>query len=200
MNSEDNQIIEFIKKFIKPSVIEVCNHLGPFWYDKSGDKPEEYHTRALAYEFNDKNINFDREIAITQYYKGSVISDSPKEADFVIYKDQENMDLPSGILIEAKYTPGKEKLQFGEVRFQTFRNIISAKSSSNNNINNINYGVCINWGNNSKVNQNQKEPFVTKDFTGHVNPTIELWKLVEGSKTNFVKLWSYEDQKNIEEE
>ena len=54
-----------------------------------------------------------------------------------IDKEQEKKDLPSGILIEAKYTPGEEKLRLGEVRFQTFRNIVSAKSSGNKNINNI---------------------------------------------------------------
>ena len=63
-----------------------------------------------------------------------MITDSPKEADFVIYKEQEKNDLPSGLLIEAKYTPGEEKLRLGEVRFQTFRNIVSAKSSGNKNI------------------------------------------------------------------
>ena len=56
MDKHDKKIIEFIEKFIKPAVIEVCDHLGPFWY--SG-KPEEYHTRALAYELNDRKINFD---------------------------------------------------------------------------------------------------------------------------------------------
>ena len=49
MDKDDKKIIEFIEKFIKPSVTEVSDHLGPFWY--SG-KPEEYHTRALAGELN----------------------------------------------------------------------------------------------------------------------------------------------------
>ena len=197
MDKDDNEVIEFIEKFIKPAVIEVCDHLGPFWY--SG-KPEEYHTRALAYELNERKINFDREIAITQYYKGSVITDSPKEADFVIYKEQEIKDLPSGILIEAKYTPGEEKLKFGEVRFQIFRNIVSAKSGSNKNINNINYGLCVNWGNNSVTGTKKADVFESIDFSGFVNPTIELWKLVEGSQSNFIKLWLYEDLKYSEEE
>ena len=197
MNKDDEQIINFIEKYIKPAVIEVCDHLGPFWFD---GRAEEYHTRALAFELNDRNINFDREIAITQYYKGSVITDSPKEADFVIYKEQSRKNLPSGILIEAKYTPGQEKLIFAEVRMQTFRNIISAKSSSNNTINSINYGVCINWGNNSVGAKKTQKSFDSVDFTGYVNPTIELWKLVEDSTTNFVKLWNYQDPNYLEEE
>jgi len=197
MHKDDKKIIEFIEKFVKPAVIEVCDHLGPFWY--SG-KPEEYHTRALAYELHERKINFDREIAITQYYKGSVITDSPKEADFVIYKEQEKKDLPSGILIEAKYTPGEEKLRLGEVRFQTFRNIVSAKSSGNKNINNINYGVCINWGNNSETGTNKGDKFESIDFAGFVNPTIELWKLAVESRSNFKKIWMYEDPKYSEEE
>ena len=196
MDKDDKKIIEFIEKFIKPAVIEVSDHLGPFWY--SG-KPEEYHTRALAYELNERKVNFDREIAITQYYKGSVITDSPKEADFVIYKEQEKKDLPSGILIETKYTPGEEKLKFGEVRFQTFRNIVSAKSSSNKNINSIDYGLCINWGNNSVTGTRDKDIFETIDFSGFVNPTIELWKFAKGSTSNFIKLWMYEDPKYSEE-
>ena len=197
MDKDDKKIIEFIEKFIKPAVIEVSDHLGPFWY--SG-KPEEYHTRALAYELNERKVNFEREIAITQYYKGSVITDSPKEADFVIYKEQEKKDLPSGILIEAKYTPGEEKLRLGEVRFQTFRNIVSAKSSGNKNINNINYGVCINWGNNSETGTNKGDKFESIDFAGFVNPTIELWKLAIESRSNFKKIWMYEDPKYSEEE
>lgn len=197
MHKDDKKIIEFIEKIVKPAVIEVCDHLGPFWY--SG-RPEEYHTRALAYELHERKVNFDREIAITQYYKGSVITDSPKEADFVIYKEQEKKDLPSGILIEAKYTPGEEKLKFGEVRFQTFRNIVSAKSSSNKTINNINYGVCINWGNNSVTGTKKDDIFESIDFSGFVNPTIELWKLVEESSSNFKKIWMYEDSKYSEQE
>ena len=95
---------------------------------------------------------------------------------------------------------GEEKLIFGEVRFQTFRNIVSAKSSGNKNINNINYGICINWGNNSETGERKKDKFDSIDFTGFVNPTIELWKLTEGSKSNFVKLWKYQDPKILEEE
>ena len=32
MDKDDKKIIEFIEKFIKPAVIEVSDHLGPFWY------------------------------------------------------------------------------------------------------------------------------------------------------------------------
>ena len=37
MDKDDKKIIEFIEKFIKPSVIEVSDHLGPLWYN---GKPE----------------------------------------------------------------------------------------------------------------------------------------------------------------
>ena len=59
MNKDDKKVIDFIEKYIKPAVIEVCDHLGPFWYN---GKPEEYHTRALAYELNERNLNFDIEV------------------------------------------------------------------------------------------------------------------------------------------
>ena len=192
MTKDDKKIIEFIENLLKPLVIEVYEHLGPFWYDGTS---ESYHTKALAYELNDSEINFDREVAITQYYKGSVITDSPKEADFIIYKDQKKVKLPSGILIEAKYNPGKEQLTFSEVRLQTFRNIVSARSSNNKNINNIYYGVCINWGNNAKNHKKGGTPFETDDFIGLVSPTIELWKLKNNTNNNFIKIWKYQDPK-----
>lgn len=37
-------------------------------------------------------------------------------------------------------------------------------------------------------------------FAGFVNPTIELWKLAVESRSNFKKIWMYEDPKYSEEE
>ena len=69
-----------------------------------------------------------------------------------------------------------------------------------NNINNIKYGVCINWGNNSVTGTKKTDIFESVDFSGFVNPTIELWRLADSSSSNFIKLWMHQDSKYSEEE
>ena len=58
----------------------------------------------------------------------------------------------------------------------------------------------IEWEPNSEGAKKTKNSFESVDFTGYVNPTIELWKLVEESKNNFVKLWIYQNPNYLEEE
>ena len=47
---------------------------------------------------------------------------------------------------------------------------------------------------------NKGDKFDSIDFAGFVNPTIELWKLAVESRSNFKKIWMYEDPKYSEEE
>ena len=186
---------DFVANKIYPAATEVSNLLGPWWYEQE----ENYHTNALAYQFRSDDIKMDREVAVTQYYKNTVLSTAPKEVDFLIYPNQNNVNLTSAIFLEAKHNPSVLIHDKAEARFQLFRNIYSAQFSNNDLFNSISCGICLWWGSNSikkdtNMNTIDIEEFT---FTGYSFPQLELWISSNNDKTEFKRVLYLTDNNKI---
>ena len=186
---------DFVTNKIYPAAAEVSSFLGPWWYENE----ENYHTNALAYQFRSDDIKMDREVAVTQYYKNSVLSTAPKEVDFLIYPNQNNMNLTSPIFLEAKHNPSVLIHDKAEARFQLFRNIYSAQFSNNDLLNSIDCGVCLWWGSNSlSKDKDMKTTNIDEfTFTGYSFPQIELWISSNNDKTQFKRMLYLTDNQKI---
>ena len=190
LTDQDKTIISFLEEEIYPLASTVGSFYGSFQYTQV----ETSLCDALSYEARTSGINLDREVAVTQY-DTEIVMGSPQEVDFLVYSNQNSVDLESSILIEAKHNPGESSNSSYECRFQLFRNLYSAKQNKSDDLINANYGVCLFWGNNS-LTKGEFPGAKESEYLLFENDTyvqMELWKPTDESRTAFERIWIKQD-------
>ena len=184
VTKEDEVIIDFTRDTLLPIADEVTN----FFSHWTNSNEEDALQKAFLYECRQNNIKITREVAITQYYKDLAFPE--KKLDFFIFPDQQNQLLPSGIFIETK---ADHKTDTGittnlDGRYQLFQYLYSSSHNPDENLNNSDYGIFLEWGQDHNTKQ-----FRNLDLYSIVDNTvgayIELWKTANKEKTKFVKIY-----------
>lgn len=184
LTKEDEIVISYTKEKILPIANEVTNF---FSHWTSSDEEKELQ-RAFLYECRQNDIKITREVAITQYYKDLAFEE--KKLDFFIFPDQKNQHLPSGIFIETK---ADHKTDNGITtnlngRYQLFQYLYSGTHNPDDNLNNADYGIFLEWGQALDTAQFRNiDLYSTVDNS--VGAYIELWKAANKEKTKFTKIY-----------
>jgi len=183
-NKEDELIISFTKEKLLPIANEVTN----FFSHWTNSNEEDALQRAFLYECRKNDIKITREVAITQYYKDLAFPE--KKLDFFIFPDQKNQLLSSGIFIETK---ADHKTDTGittnlDGRYQLFQYLYSGTHNPDDNLNNADYGIFLEWGQAHDTGQFRNIDLYSI-VENSVGAYIELWKAVNKEKTKFAKIY-----------
>ena len=186
---EDELVINFVKNKLLPIANSITNFYSHWIYSDE----EDHLQKAFLYECKQQNIKLTREINITQYYKDLAFTE--KKCDFLIYPNQIETDLPTGILIETKHNHKKDDGTSNlDGRYQLFRYIYSSSHNPDEYLKNVNYGIFLEWGQNydDKQFRNLETFSIVENKVGSY---LELWKAVDPEKTKLAKIFQTDVEK-----